>query len=166
MLGALQSIFLMVQDFLKFSEPPHTAWLKFRKWLVVTVLGAVALLLVPQLSGHSFNPWFSAVTFTVMTVPYLMSVYLWIKMNTLSLFDVGCAIFLVLSTVFDWGKAIAYQQVFSTTLYKIITRDSVIEGAALVRSSSAGFIVALDGKIMFLPAAEIRQIVAETKITP
>ena len=40
----------------------------------------------------------------------------------------------------------------------------MIDGAALVRTSPAGFIIAIDGKIMFISAHEIRSIEAEKKI--
>jgi hypothetical protein len=36
----------------------------------------------------------------------------------------------------------------------------------LIRTSSVGLLIAIDGKVMFYPLSEIRNIEAETKIKP
>jgi hypothetical protein len=72
--------------------------------------------------------------------------------------------FNMVMAVFMFGRAIAYDQIFSPQLYSIITHDSTISDAALVRSSSMGFIISINGTIMFLPTGEIRQIIAKKKL--
>jgi hypothetical protein len=175
LLGGLQTIFSIVDASLKFSASPEAAWTKLRKpgSLAFGLIGGAMLLLgslpadyTPISFPRIGNPWWSVLVSTTAAVPYLMAAHLWLKLNILTLFDVGSVLFMIGYGLFSWGQAIAHEQVFSTRVYKIITHDSVIDGATLVRSSSAGFIIALDGKIMFLPSAEIRQIIAETKIKP
>jgi hypothetical protein len=64
------------------------------------------------------------------------------------------------------AKAVAYAQVFSKDRYTLTTHSSVINGVALIRTSSVGLLIAIDGKVMFYPLSEIRNIEAETKIKP
>jgi hypothetical protein len=167
--GLLQFVFLAVDRLLR--QPPDVAWIKLRKpFLAVTNVSAIIILAsfveyVPKLLGID-SLWLLAVAYSLLAGSSLMALYLWVKLDTVTLFDIGTSLLIVTFCVFNWGKAVAHDQEFSSNLYKIVTHDSVIDGAALVRSSSAGFIVALGGKIMFLPTSEIRQIVAHDKLKP
>jgi hypothetical protein len=58
------------------------------------------------------------------------------------------------------GGAVAYHEAFgSKTLYNLTTKDAELKNVRLVRSSSSGFIIAQEKKIMYVPAGELKSIV-------
>jgi hypothetical protein len=64
-----------------------------------------------------------------------------------------------LFTLFWIGGAVAYHEAFGTsTLYKVTTKDTAYDNARLARSSSNGFIIAKDKKIIYIPSAELKSI--------
>jgi lysylphosphatidylglycerol synthetase-like protein (DUF2156 family) len=57
------------------------------------------------------------------------------------------------------GAAVAYHEAFgATALYNVTTKDTIFENVRLARSSSSGFIVARDKKIIYIPSGEIKSI--------
>jgi hypothetical protein len=64
-----------------------------------------------------------------------------------------------LFTVFWIGGAYGYHEAFgTTTLYKVTTKDSVYDNVRLARSSSNGFIIAQEKKVIYIPSGELKSI--------
>jgi hypothetical protein len=61
-----------------------------------------------------------------------------------------------------WGGGlIAQQQAFdSNSLYTLFTKDSVIASVRIARTSSSGFLVTQNKKIIFVPIGEIKSVVS------
>jgi hypothetical protein len=56
------------------------------------------------------------------------------------------------------GIAIAEQQIASDANYEVLTKSGVLSGVKILRSSSNGFIVYQDSRILFVPSGEVRLI--------
>jgi hypothetical protein len=161
--------------FLEATARPAEARPKFRKWILrATIIipaffyGALLLIptrYVPEIINLN-NPFGHATLMSLCALLWLITAYLRIKTSDMDLLIVGGVLFAVFFATFLWGKAIAYAQVFSKDHYTLTTHRSVINGVALIRTSTGGVLVAVDGKIMFFPLSEIRNIEAETKIEP
>jgi hypothetical protein len=171
LIAVVQAAFLFAEGFLSFTER-QDAWIKFRKWYLIAAIVIVIFMgldLVPFTSyepkylriGH---PWRNAISYSVFAVLNLMANYIWFRVRAITLSDLGILFYMMAMAVFSLGQATAYNQIFSSSLYDIATRSGDITGAALVRSSSMGFIVSVNGKILFIPVAEVRQITSEKNI--
>jgi hypothetical protein len=65
-----------------------------------------------------------------------------------------------LFTLYWVGGAVAYHEAFGTSrLYKVTTKDAAYDNVRLARSSSNGFIIARDKKIIYIPSGELKSIV-------
>lgn len=174
LLGFTQSFFFLTGEFLAFASQPHVAWPKMRYWLAIYAALIIVVFLAGALAPRKYvpeiflfaNPWGEVTLFTGFTIIQLMASYVWYKGEVFTWADLGYSLFPVFFAVFWWGKATAYSQVFSSQRYTLTTHQSVLNGASLVRTSPAGFLISVDGTIMFFPISEIRSVIAEAQIKP
>ncbi len=171
---AMQGAFGLAESFLKFSTQPDAAWARLRKinlvgFGLILFFGAIILSAPKDISPIKYagnSPAPTADLYAIFAIMQVTAGYLWFKLGIFTLADVGYVGFPVIFAVFSMGKVIAYNQIFSTQHYTLTTEKSVIAGAALVRTSPEGFLIAHDGTIMFIPMREVSTIEAENKIEP
>lgn len=66
-----------------------------------------------------------------------------------------------LFTIYWVGAAMAYHEAFGTnSLYLITTKDTVYDKVRIARSSSSGFIIAQDKRVIYIPSGELKSISA------
>lgn len=66
-----------------------------------------------------------------------------------------------LFTIFWIGSAIAYHEAFGTkSLYRVTTKDNVYDKVRLARSSSSGFLIAQEKRVIYIPSSEVKSIVS------
>lgn len=75
--------------------------------------------------------------------------------------DYLLTIFIGMLAIACAGRAVAQSQIASAFSYTVMTKDDVKKAVRIVRSSSAGFIVASEGAISFIPTGEIKLISAD-----
>jgi hypothetical protein len=129
------------------------------KWII----GGLALFFVVGLFVH--RPFISitglfAVYFILAYLAFVAYAYI-ISVSTGSLSPrliVAGASF-GLFTIFWIGGAVAYHEAFgSNKLYTVVTKDAVYENIRLARSSSNGFLITRDKRIMYIPSGEVKSI--------
>ena len=62
------------------------------------------------------------------------------------------------------GRAVAASQLLSDITYTITTKDASIKNVRLIRSSSMGFLVAIDKTVSFIPSSEVKQIQSDIPV--
>jgi predicted permease len=72
--------------------------------------------------------------------------------------DLAALVFCLTAATFQAGGFTAALELSDRFTYSINTKSGVIENVRIMRSSSAGFLVVADGKIMFVPQGEVRGI--------
>jgi hypothetical protein len=82
----------------------------------------------------------------------------WKSKGTVDPFPVALAALLVSLAAVIGGFAIAEQQIVSDANYEVLTKSGVLSGVKILRSSSNGFIVYQDNRILFVPSGEVRLI--------
>jgi hypothetical protein len=82
----------------------------------------------------------------------------WKSKGKVDPFPVSLAAVLVSLTGVIAGIAIAEQQIASDANYEVLTKSGVLSGVKILRSSSNGFIVYQDNRILFVPSGEVRLI--------
>jgi hypothetical protein len=82
----------------------------------------------------------------------------WISKGTVDPLPVALAAVLVSLAGVIGGIAIAEQQIVSDANYEVLTKSGVLSGVKILRSSSTGFIVYQDNRILFVPSGEVRLI--------
>jgi hypothetical protein len=109
----------------------------------------------------------AAITFYCMSLIYGVLTYIGFKATETIRPNriVLCMGPLILGTYY-FGQATAHHEIFlSQQFYTIITKETSIQRARLVRSSSNGFIISVDeGNIRFIPTGEIKQIIADAPL--
>jgi hypothetical protein len=71
----------------------------------------------------------------------------------------GAAFYLF--TVYWVGAAVAYHEAFNTkTMYLVTTKDTTYDKVRLARSSSSGFLIAQDKRVIFIPSGELKSIIS------
>lgn len=169
-----QSTFSFAHDFLRLSADPQKAWLKLRVWYLVALGVIVAVYggamfaptrYVPNLLLIT-NPLGQTTFWWLLAIMQIVAGYLWVKLGIFTLADVGYVAFPIIAAVAALGKSVAYNQIFSTQRYTVVTHSSTINHAALVRTSPAGFLIAFDGTMAYYPTSEIRSVTAEVPIKP
>jgi hypothetical protein len=79
--------------------------------------------------------------------------------------EVSSLVVLIVLTVFNAGRLEAHEEIFAKKdLYEIVLKDSTIKDARIVRTSSSGFIIAINGIVKYLPKDEVRMLSAQTQI--
>jgi hypothetical protein len=64
-------------------------------------------------------------------------------------------------TVFWIGAAVAYHEAFGTnSLYLVTTKDAVYDRVRLARSSSSGFLIAQEKRVIYIPSGEVKSIIS------
>ena len=76
----------------------------------------------------------------------------WKSKGTVEPFAIALAAVLVSLGGVIGGFAVAEQQIGSDVIYEVLTKSGVISGAKILRSSSNGFIVYQDNRILFVPS--------------
>jgi hypothetical protein len=64
-------------------------------------------------------------------------------------------------TIYWVGAAVAYHEAFGTkSLYLMTTKDATYDKVRLARSSSSGFLIAQEKRIIFIPSGEVKSIIS------
>jgi hypothetical protein len=82
----------------------------------------------------------------------------WKSKGTVKPFPLALATVLVSLAGVVSGFAVAEQQIASDATYEVQTKSGVLSGVKILRSSSSGFIVYQDNRILFIPSSEVRLI--------
>jgi hypothetical protein len=82
----------------------------------------------------------------------------WRSKGAVDPFPVALAAVLISLASVIGGFAIAEQQIVSDADYEVQTKSGVLSGVKILRSSSNGFIVYQDNRILFVPSGEVRLI--------
>ena len=82
----------------------------------------------------------------------------WKSKGTVDPFPLVLAAVLVSLGAMIGGFSVAEQQIASDATYEVLTKSGVISGVKILRSSSSGFIVYQDNRILFVPSGEVRLI--------
>jgi hypothetical protein len=69
-------------------------------------------------------------------------------------------------TMFQAGMFSAAIELIDRYTYLVSTKAGVINHARILRSSSAGFLLSFEGKVMFIPQGEIRSVMSEPQASP
>jgi hypothetical protein len=69
--------------------------------------------------------------------------------------NLAALVFCLTAATFQAGAFTAALELSDRFTYSISTKSGVIENVRIMRSSSAGFLVVLDGRIMFVPQGEV-----------
>jgi hypothetical protein len=170
--GSIQAAFFFAEQFLRIFAAPAGGWAKHRKKYLIAVAVVSVVFIIGMVAPRRYvpdilylaSPWGLAFGYSLFAIGQLLTSYLWMRIGVFTLRDAGILLFFIVFALFNWGKAVAYSQNFSSEHYTITTHSAVIDGVALVRTSAAGFIVAVDGKIGFFPSGEIRQVEAEKDV--
>jgi hypothetical protein len=72
--------------------------------------------------------------------------------------EVSALLFVAFSTLFQAGSFTAALELSDRVTYMVNTKSDVIESARILRSSSAGFVLAANGLVIFVPQAEIKSV--------
>jgi hypothetical protein len=80
--------------------------------------------------------------------------------------SIGASFVLVSVGFIALGISICEQQLESPDHYDLLTKSGGIPDVAILRSSSAGFIFAEHGKILFIPSSEVRLVSSTLKSLP
>jgi hypothetical protein len=62
---------------------------------------------------------------------------------------------LTIGAIFQAGLFVGDAAAISPDTYNVVTQQQPIDNARIIRSSSSGFILFVDGKAMFVPQSEI-----------
>jgi hypothetical protein len=74
-------------------------------------------------------------------------------------FMLGGLFVLAIMTVFSGGRVRAAQEAFQTTAqYRIIDKNGMDTVVRIVRTSSSGFLISKDNKIIFIPKEYVRRV--------
>jgi hypothetical protein len=77
--------------------------------------------------------------------------------------DIVLFILLAVATIFQAGLFTASFEMASGRTYQVSTARGVIDGVRILKSSSAGFVLLADNRVMFVPQSQIREIVENQK---
>jgi hypothetical protein len=127
------------------------------------IIGVVSLCFAVGLFIH--RPYVTiitlfAITFTasfVVSVAYGYLVYL--HTETFALRSAVAVVGFALFTISWIGGAVGYHEAFETkTLYLVTTKDAVYDKVRLARSSSSGFLITQDKRVIYIPSGEMKSI--------
>jgi hypothetical protein len=151
-------------------------------WKVAILPLFVIFMIAHVLPKHPWNPTIFAKDVFVFVVMMIAGLWLmaiiytrYITAEVLVGAEVSGAVFLAVLLTYDGGRMQASMEVFSKkNLYNISLKtkepqkdcpESVLKDVRIVRSSSSGFIIAIDGLISFIPKEEVMRVEAQTRIT-
>jgi hypothetical protein len=64
-------------------------------------------------------------------------------------------------TIYWVGAAVAYHEAFGTkTLYLVTTKDATYDKVRIARSSSGGFLIAQEKRVIYIPSGEVKSIIS------
>jgi hypothetical protein len=125
--------------------------------------------------AQTFSPWWAAAFLSIASISFFIADYIRFQLRKIYSPRNGLLMVVTLSAIFSIGKVVAHNQISSAQCYQIVTKEGTIsdkegtisdkEGTIsevrLVRTSTMGFIIAVNGRITFLSAGEVRRINAE-----
>jgi hypothetical protein len=115
---------------------------------------------------HTSSPWWSATFLSVTSILIFIVDYTLFHFRKIYYPRNGLFIVGTILSIFFIGKAVAHDQIASSHCYQIVTTNDTISDVRLVRTSTMGYIIAVNGTIVFLPAGEVRKIKAEAPRCP
>jgi hypothetical protein len=157
--------------FLTFAKSPD-AFLKMRRWTLLYILPIMTIALAATTIPNHYRPTvvgtsrFVCLVFTLSSAWMMFSTYVTFYQNRLRPHHLIVPLTFLLSAVFFAGRETAAVNAFLTTdLYRVITKDKEILSARILRTSSSGILLSLDGSIIYLPKEEIKQVLSQQTLT-
>jgi hypothetical protein len=76
--------------------------------------------------------------------------------------DVVLIIFIGIGTIFQAGLSASLLEIENPLVYTVRTKETELQNVRILRSSSSGFILSVDGRVVFIPHEEIKSISSTT----
>jgi hypothetical protein len=136
--------------------------------LPILIIGQILYVLSPKLYVPKFfgQEDFILAVFFMSALWILAIIFLrYERENTTAGAEVSGLVFLAIMTVYFAGRSEANEAILKKKdLYEIVLKDSNLRDVRIVRSSSNGFIFAINGIVKYLPKEEVRMLTAQTPI--